>query len=144
MRTELVVLDFIVFIAFVPAATATVPIFIIFVSTVTVMEAAWKPSSISEEVLESYHGVGLLPSKKAGEWEATKNQEVPTPSEGKIVSFLAFHKRGLALSCTFFFRTLMLHYGVCLHHLNPNGTLQIAIFITLCEAYLRVALGLRL
>jgi hypothetical protein len=43
-----------------------------------------------------------------------------------------------------FLRSLLWYYGLELHHLTPSGVLHIAVFITLCEAYLGVDLDLDL
>lgn len=49
-----------------------------------------------------------------------------------------FFIRGLGLPlCPF--RGLLVYYGICLQHLNPNSITQLAIFIHLCEAYLGIA-----
>jgi hypothetical protein len=51
------------------------------------------------------------------------------------VSFLI---RGLALPVSPFFRGLLDFYDLNLTHLNPNSILQVAIFVHLCEAFLRI------
>ena len=55
------------------------------------------------------------------------------------MSILGFHIRGLGLPVHRFFRGLLHEYGLELHHLTPHGVLHIAVFITLCEAYLGIA-----
>jgi hypothetical protein len=49
-------------------------------------------------------------------------------------------ERRLALPTSDFFRGLLFHYGIQLHHLNPNSILHIAIFVHLCEAFLGIEL----
>ena len=53
-----------------------------------------------------------------------------------MVSFLAFHERGLGYPAYWFLRRLLNEWGLELQHLNPTGVLHIAGFITVCEAFL--------
>jgi hypothetical protein len=62
----------------------------------------------------------------------------PTPAEGYMVSFVAFHERGFVTPSHQFLHSLLRHYGPELHHLTPSGSLHIAEFMTLCEAYLGI------
>jgi hypothetical protein len=54
------------------------------------------------------------------------------------VQFQHFDERGLALPTSYFYHGLLLHYGVQLHHLNPNSILHIDIFVHFCEAFLGI------
>jgi hypothetical protein len=56
--------------------------------------------------------------------------------EGYVVSFIAFHERGLGMPPSRFMRALLHHYKVELHHLAPNSISQVAIFAAVCEGYL--------
>jgi hypothetical protein len=53
----------------------------------------------------------------------------------EIVLFHHVVKRGLALPISNFFCGLLFHYGIQLHHLDPNSILHIAIFVHFCEAF---------
>jgi hypothetical protein len=53
-----------------------------------------------------------------------------------VVSFVAFHKRGLGVLPSHFMRALLHYYKVELHHLAPNSISQAAIFATVCKGYL--------
>ena len=53
-----------------------------------------------------------------------------------VVSFLAFHERGLRYSLHWFLRGLLNKWGLELQHLNPTRVLHIAGFVTVCEAFL--------
>ena len=61
------------------------------------------------------------------------------PRDGYIVSFVAFHERGLGLPADRFMRALPHYYGVELHNFNPNSIVQAAIFVAVCEGYLGIA-----
>jgi hypothetical protein len=45
----------------------------------------------------------------------------PVPPEGYMVSFVAFHERGLGVLSSRFIRALLHYYKVELHHLSPNS-----------------------
>jgi hypothetical protein len=90
----------------------------------------------------TYEGLvkyGLLcPWSAIGEWLLPGPKEVPTPRDGYVVSFVHFHKRGLAVPPHPFFQGLFHHYLIELQHLNPYGIQHIMAFIMLCEGYLGI------
>ena len=47
-------------------------------------------------------------------------------------------ERGLAIPTSDFFRSLLHHWKVQLHHLTPNSILHLSIFTHLCEAFLGI------
>jgi hypothetical protein len=55
-----------------------------------------------------------------------------------VVSFVAFHERGLGVPSSRFMRDILHYYGVELHHLAPNSISQVAIFTAVCEGYLGI------
>jgi hypothetical protein len=71
------------------------------------------------------------------EWRVppTSHRE-PTPSEGYVVNFIAFHERGLGMPPSWFTWALLHYYGVELHHLAPISVSQATIFVVVCEGYL--------
>ena len=60
----------------------------------------------------------------------------PQPRAGEVVSFLAFHVRGLGYPTHWFLCGLLNEWGLELQHLNPTGVLHIIGFVTVCEAFL--------
>jgi hypothetical protein len=58
------------------------------------------------------------------------------PPEGYVVSFMAFHERGLGVPLSHFMRVLLHYYKVELHHLAPNSISQATIFAAVYEGYL--------
>jgi hypothetical protein len=62
----------------------------------------------------------------------------PSPVADEVVTFAAFHERGLGLPAHRLLRGLPHHYKIKLHHLNPNRILHVPAFVTLCEAYLGI------
>jgi hypothetical protein len=101
---------------------------------------AWVRSSVTEWKLEELVYDGLLrprASRTQPKWRVPpSNHREPTPPEGYIVSFMAFHERGFGVPSSPFMRALLHYYKVELHHLAPNSILQAAIFTVVCERYL--------
>jgi hypothetical protein len=64
------------------------------------------------------------------------DHQEPAPPEGYVVSFVAFHERGLGVSPSHFMQALLHYYKVELHHLAPNSISQSAILAAVCEGYL--------
>jgi hypothetical protein len=62
----------------------------------------------------------------------------PYPPAGFTVMFTAFLYRVLSLLAHEFLRCLLLSYGIQLWQLTPNFLLHLAIFITICEAFLGI------
>jgi hypothetical protein len=102
----------------------------------------WIRSSVTEKKLQELVRDGLLRSRTSRdlpEWRVppTIHRE-PAPPEGYVVSFVAFHERGLRVPSSRFMRVVLHYYGVELHHLAPNSISQATIFAAVCEGYLGV------
>jgi hypothetical protein len=86
---------------------------------------AWIHSSVTERRLEELVRDGLLRSRMSQdlpEWRVPPaNHREPTPLEGYVVSFVAFHERVLRMLPSRFMRAILHYYGVELHHLAPNS-----------------------
>ena len=97
----------------------------------------WRASTVTEAQLLKLVESGHLPARaEAREWIVPRDEIVPTPPPGYVVSFIDFHERGFALPASSFFRGLLKYYGIRLHHLNPNGIQDIVTFTAICEGYL--------
>jgi hypothetical protein len=96
-------------------------------------------SLISESDLLHLVQMGVLPSKELSSWRVWEGITVPTEDTHESVVFVPFLIRGLGLPVSPFFRGLLDYYSLNLTHLNPNSVLQIAIFVHLCEAFLRIS-----
>ena len=48
-----------------------------------------------ESVLEAIAEKGFLPPKEVAHWRAPRTEDFPQTRPGEVVSFLAFHERGL-------------------------------------------------
>jgi hypothetical protein len=101
---------------------------------------AWARSSVIERKLEELVSDGLLRSRAS---RSPPECRVPpsdhresAPPEGYMVSFVAFHERGLGMPPSCFMRALLHYYKVELHHLTTNSISQAAIFVAVCKGYL--------
>jgi hypothetical protein len=81
---------------------------------------------------------GFVSAAELKACRAPKDPALPAPAEGYVLSFTAFYERGFSMPPHPFLRSLLRYYGLKLHHLTTSRVLHIAIFITLCEAYLGV------
>jgi hypothetical protein len=101
---------------------------------------AWVHSSMIERKLEELVHDGLLRprmSQSQREWRVPlSDHREPAPPEGYVVSFVAFHERGLRMPPSRFMQALLHYYKVELHHLAPNSISQAAIFAVVYEGYL--------
>lgn len=72
------------------------------------------------------------------EWRAPGREQSPSPPEGYVVSFVAFHLHGFGMPSHRFLREVLHHYGVSLHEISPNGDQQMASFVALYEGFLGI------
>ena len=91
-----------------------------------------------ESVLATIAEKGFLLPKEVAYWRAPTGEDFLQPQADKVVSFLAFHERGLGYPAHWFLRGLLNGWGLELQHLNPTRVLHIAGFVTVCEAFLRI------
>jgi hypothetical protein len=95
-------------------------------------------SVASESDLLHLVEIDVLPSKELCSWRVWQGIIVPTKDTHNSVVFVPFFIRGLGLPVSPFFYDLLDFYSLNLTHLNPNSVLEIAIFVHLYEAYLRI------
>jgi len=79
----------------------------------------------------------LPPRTDAQEWIIPRKERRPAPPPNYVVSFVAFHDRGLGVPAGAFLRGTLERVKLELQHLNPNGIQQMAAFEALCEGYLQ-------
>ena len=65
-----------------------------------------------ESELEAFAEKGFLPSKEVTHWRAPGKKDFPQPRAGEVVSFLAFHERGLGYPTHWFLRGLLNEWGL--------------------------------
>ena len=99
---------------------------------------AWVPSTVTSEDLQQMVADGILPPQDVIGWRPANGEASPSPQSGEVVVFTDFFKRGFSLPPSSFLRDFLHYYGLQLHHLNPNGVLQLSSFVTTCEAFLGI------
>jgi hypothetical protein len=99
-------------------------------------DVGWTASSFSEVDLAKMKKEGFL--AQSIEVIFPSIEVIPALQPGFRVMFLAFLLRGFSHPAHEFLRGLLFVYSVQLHPLTPNSLLDIACFITLCEAFLGV------
>ena len=102
------------------------------------MADGWKKSKLLESVISSLVSRHLLQSKALIQWQSAEGHERPFEKTSEIVLFKAFVEHGLAIPTCDFLRGLLIFWGIQLHHLTPDSILHMAIFVHLCETFLRI------
>jgi hypothetical protein len=95
-------------------------------------------SVVSEPDLLHLVSIGVLPSKELCSWRICHGVTVPIEDTHESVIYVPILLCGLALPISPIFRGLLDFYRLNLTHLNPNSSLQISIYVHLCEAFLGV------
>jgi hypothetical protein len=96
-------------------------------------------SNVFREQLLHLVEVGQLPPlTEAIVWIIPTGESMPRPPNGYVVSFVAFHERGLSVPAGRFIRGVLFVYGLQLQHLNPNSVQQMAVFEATCEGFLGI------
>jgi hypothetical protein len=109
--------------------------------TIVLPRDPWPSSIVTAGDLEDLVAEGLLrplSDERQPEWIPPSNGVAPSPPPGYVVSFVSFHERGFGVPASRFMRAILHHYGVELHNLSPNSISQAAIFVVVCEGYLRI------
>ena len=75
----------------------------------------------------------------AEEWLLPKEEDLPSPPDGYVVSFAYFHERGFMTLGHRFLQGLLHYYKIELQHLNLNGIQHMAAFVALCEGFLGIS-----
>lgn len=82
---------------------------------------------------------GLLrPRTEEQEWLVPLGEAEPRPPTGYIVSFISYHANGFATPGHRFVREVLHYFDVDLHSLTPESFLTMAVFVALCEGYLKI------
>ena len=89
-----------------------------------------------ESVLAAFIDKGFLLPKGVMHWTAPTGEDFPQPQASEVVSFLAFHERGLGYPTHWFLCGLLNEWGLELQHLNLTRVLHVTGFMTICEAFL--------
>jgi hypothetical protein len=83
---------------------------------------------------------GLIAAREISKWWVEANAAMPAPRKKEIVMLKSHIDRGLSLPPSYFFKSMLRHYELQLHHIAPNSLTIIAGLVALCEGYLGVYL----
>ena len=67
---------------------------------------------MSKLVLAIFAEKGMLPPKEVAHWRAPTGEDFPQPRSSEVVSFLAFHERGLGYPAHWFLHGLLNEWGL--------------------------------
>ena len=98
----------------------------------------WKSSKCSDSHLLNLVEKHLLQPRSVIRWRGSAGESFPHEEGNESVVFLPHVLRGLGFPVFDFFRGLLFHWGVQVHHLTPNSILHISIFVHLCKAFLGI------
>jgi hypothetical protein len=98
----------------------------------------FQPSVSDENEIRKLVVSHFLPDHVVLQWRPATGEDILTPNTNEIVVFASFFQHGFSLPVCDFLSGLLDHYQIELVHLNPNSILQIAIFIHLCDIFLRI------
>ena len=98
----------------------------------------WKSSKCSDSNLLNLLEKHLLQPRSVIRWRGSAGESFPHEEGNELVVFLPYVLPGLGFPVSNFFRGLLFHWGVQVHHLTPNSILHFSIFVHLCEAFLGI------
>ena len=98
----------------------------------------WKSSKCTDSHLLKLVESHLLQPQNMIHWRRSGGKFFSHEGGNKSVVFLPHVLWGLGFPISDFFRGLLHHWGVQVHHLTPNSILHISIFVHLCEAFLGI------
>ena len=98
----------------------------------------WKSSKFTDSHLLDLVGKHLLQPRSVIQWRGSAREYFPHEGGNEYVVFLTHVLRGLGFPISDFFRGLLYHWGVQVHHLTPNSILHISICVHLCESFLGI------
>jgi len=104
----------------------------------SVEKEGWRVSKCSDFHLLGLVEENLLQPRELVHWQKALGDAPPRKGTNKTVIFYSHVMQGFGIPTSYFFRGLLHHWGIQVHHLTPNTILHISIFVHLCEAYLEI------
>lgn len=102
------------------------------------MEKAWSTSKVREEEIELLVVHDLLQCQELLGWSLPGEHRVLGCPPSKMILFVHFVRAGLCLPMSDFLRRFLDYYRISLHHLTPNGVLQLSSFVHVCETFVGI------
>jgi hypothetical protein len=88
----------------------------------TMAEQNWTHSSVASGHLQKLDRHGFVMAAELAACHVSEDLVLPVPTEGYVVSFVAFYEQGFDMPPHWFLRSLLQHYDLELHHLTPLGS----------------------
>jgi hypothetical protein len=101
-------------------------------------ELGWPVLEITQEHLQNLVSHGYMTAVELATYRVLVDPALPAPGAGYVVACLAFYERGFGVPPHRFLHSLLLFYGLELHHLTSSGILHAVAYVTLREAFLGV------
>jgi hypothetical protein len=98
----------------------------------------FQPSVSNENEIRKLVASHFLPDHTVLQWRPSVGKDILTLNTNEIVVLASFFQRGFSLLIYDFLHRLLDHYQIEFVHLNPYSILRIAIFIYLCEVFLKI------
>jgi hypothetical protein len=109
-----------------------------FLPSQAMVDQHWNPSKVTQGHLQSLTNQGSMMATELAFYHMPEDPVFPMPTDGYMVTFVPFYKRGFDMPSHRFHRSLLWHYGLELHNLAPSVVLHIVTFVTLCKAYMGI------
>jgi hypothetical protein len=101
-------------------------------------EFGWPVPVVTREHLQNLVRHGYMMAVELATCRVLADPALPALVARYVVACSAFYMRGFGVPPHRFLCSLLQFYGLELHQLTPLGTLHIAAFVTLCEAYMGI------
>ena len=81
----------------------------------------WVGSGITEEILNDFVVMGILPAQDVIHWRVPGNETTPKPKDGEIIVFIDHLLCGFSLPGSKFFRDVLHLYKLHPQDIGPNS-----------------------
>jgi hypothetical protein len=104
----------------------------------SLLKGSWEGSWVKERQIELLRQGRVLPPVDLMGCRPAGSERIPAPKLGDVVVFYDHFPWGFALPASSFMRQFLDHFHLQLHHIRANAMMTLAMFATLCEAYLGI------
>jgi hypothetical protein len=94
----------------------------------------WSVSVVTQEHLQNHVSLGYMIVVELPTCCVPEDHVSPVLAGGYVMACMTFYEHGFGVPSYRFRHSSLQFYDLELHHLTPLGILQMAAFVTLCEA----------
>jgi hypothetical protein len=98
----------------------------------------WSTSVVTQEHLQNLVSLGYMIAAELATCRVPKDLTSHVPVGGYVMECTVFYEQGFGVPSHRFLYSLLLFYGLELHHLTPSEIFHMAAFVTLGEAYMGI------